>query len=105
MRPHTLRSVLGAVALVAAASPALRAAEPLKPQGNPPAAAFNRLHPYEEIVDLLKGYAAAYPKWTRLESIGKSGQGRDLWMIAITNTEIAITPSSTSFIRTGSLAR
>ncbi len=85
MRPHTLRSILGAVALVAAASPALRAAEPLKPQGNPPAATFNRLHPYEEIVDLLKGYAAAYPKWTRLESIGKSGQGRDLWMIAITN--------------------
>ena len=59
--------------------------EPLQPQGNPPAAAFNRLHTYEEIADLLKGYAAAYPKWTRLESIGKSVQGRDLWMITITN--------------------
>jgi hypothetical protein len=48
-------------------------------------AAFNRLHTYEAIVDLLKGYAAAYPEWTHLESIGKSGQGRDLWMITINN--------------------
>ncbi len=85
MRPRTSRSILAAVALAAAFPVLGRAAEPLKPQGNPPAATFNRLHPYEEIVDLLKGYAAAYPKWTRLESIGKSVQGRDLWMITLTN--------------------
>ncbi|HET9226926.1 MAG TPA: M14 family metallopeptidase [Thermoanaerobaculia bacterium] len=61
------------------------AAEPIQPQGTPPTAAFNRLNTYEEIVAVLKGYATAYPKWTRLESIGKSIQGRDLWMITITN--------------------
>lgn len=77
-------SMLGALALLAV--PALpSSAEPLRPRGNPPAPAFNRLHTYEEIVDVLKGYAAAYPEWTRLESIGKSAQGRDLWMITITN--------------------
>jgi len=86
MRPRTPRLVLGALALLAAASPSfLRAAEPIRPQGNPPAASFNRLHTYEEIADLLKGYAAAYPKWTKLESIGKTLQGRDLWMITINN--------------------
>ncbi len=83
MRPITTRFALAALGLLAAVSPALAA--PIAPQGKPPAAAFNRLHTYEEIVDLLKGYAAAYPRWTRLESIGKSAQGRDLWMITLTN--------------------
>ena len=82
MRPRTTRLIAGALALLAAASPSLlRAAEPIKTQGNPPEVAFNKLHTYEEIVDILKGYAAAYPKWTKLESIGKTVQGRDLWMI------------------------
>jgi hypothetical protein len=79
--------LFGALALLAVPS----FAEPIRPHGNPPPPppppipAFNRLHTYEEIVDILKGYAAAYPEWTRLESLGKSAQGRDLWMITITN--------------------
>lgn len=88
MRPRkhvfaTLAVIAGITGL--AASPSFAA--PLQPQGNPPSARFNRLNTYEEIVDLLKGYAAAYPRWARLESIGKSIQGRDLWMITITNPE------------------
>ena len=85
MRLRGQNLFFGALALLAALP--LSAAEPLRPQGDPPAASFNRLHTYEEIVDLLKGYAAAYPRWTRLESIGKTGQGRDLWLITITNPE------------------
>jgi hypothetical protein len=83
MRTRIPRFVLGSLALLAASAPALAA--PIQPQGKPPAAAFNRLHTYEEVVDLLKAYAAAYPRWTRLESLGKSAQGRDLWMITVTN--------------------
>jgi Zinc carboxypeptidase len=71
--------------LAAISPPRTEAATPIVPTGAPPAATFNRLHTYEEVVELLKGYAAAYPQWTRLESLGRSGQGRDLWMIAITN--------------------
>ncbi len=82
MRAH--RFVFGALALLTLVATAGDAA-PIQTQGNPPAVAFNRLHTYEEIVGILKDYAAAYPKWTRLESIGKTIQGRDLWMIAITN--------------------
>jgi Zinc carboxypeptidase len=86
MRPRASRIVLGALALLAAASPSLlQAAEPLRPQGTPPAPAFNRLNTYEEITGYLKGYAAAYPKWAKLESIGKSAQGRDMWLLTITN--------------------
>ncbi len=85
MRPRISRLVLGALGLFAAVLPC--SAEPIQPQGKAPAATFNRLHTYEEIVDLLKAYAAAYPRWTRLESLGKSAQGRDLWMITVTNPE------------------
>jgi hypothetical protein len=85
MRKHTRNLFFGALALLATSQGF--AAEPLRPQGTPPAASFNRLHTYEEIADLLHGYAAAYPRWARLESIGKSGQGRDLWLITITNPE------------------
>jgi hypothetical protein len=88
MTPRAHRLALGALALLGftSALPA-RAAEPLRPHGTPPAASFNRLHTYDEIAGLLHAYAAAYPRWTRLESIGKSAQGRDLWMIAITNPD------------------
>ena len=84
MRSHARSLIIGALALLTLAV-SLPAADPIRPQGTPPAPSFNRLHPYEEIVDLLKGYAAAYPKWTKLESIGKTIQGRDLWMITINN--------------------
>jgi hypothetical protein len=74
---------LALVAFLATLSPAVAA--PLKPEGPPPPATFNRLHDYDEISDLLKGYAKAYPKWTKLESLGKSIQGRDLWMVTLNN--------------------
>ncbi len=74
MRTRAQNLFFGALALLIAIP--TFAAEPIRTQGNPPAASFNKLHTYEEIVDLLKGYAAAYPRWTRLESIGKSGQDR-----------------------------
>jgi hypothetical protein len=80
-----MRLVIATLALLAVPS---FAADPIQPQGTTPPQqipAFNRLNTYEEIAGYLKGYAAAYPKWTRLESIGKSIQGRDLWMITITN--------------------
>jgi hypothetical protein len=79
------RISIPAFALLLSAPAGAFAAEPLKPVGKPPAAEFNRLHTYEEIVDLLKAYNAAYPKWTRLESLGKSIQGRDMWMLTLNN--------------------
>lgn len=60
-------------------------AEPLKPTGKAPEPSFNRVHTYEELVDLMRGYQAAYPRWVRLESIGKSREGRDLWMLTVHN--------------------
>eukprot|EP01135_Chromosphaera_perkinsii_P001993 Nk52_evm40s215 gene=Nk52_evmTU40s215 len=40
-------------------------------------------HKYESMVDLLKEYNHVYPELTSLFSIGKSVEGRDLWVMKI----------------------
>ena len=42
---------------------------------------------YDELTAALKKLAAAYPKLAKLESIGKSHEGRELWLMTITNFE------------------
>ena len=76
----TLALLIALPSLAGAAEP-----QPLKPAATPPRPDFNRLHTFEEMVGYLKGYAAAYPGWARVESLGKSAQGRDLWMITLQN--------------------
>ncbi len=46
---------------------------------------WNRYRDNQQIADLLKGLAEAYPNLSRLESIGKSIEGRDIWVITITD--------------------
>ena len=46
---------------------------------------FNKFHRYEELTFLLKAYAKEYPDLIKLESIGKSYEGRDVWLITATN--------------------
>jgi murein tripeptide amidase MpaA len=46
---------------------------------------FDKYYRYEELSRLLKQYVAAYPGLLRLESIGKSYEGRDVWLIVATN--------------------
>jgi len=46
---------------------------------------FNHYHSYQEVTDLLKSFADAYPDLAKLHSIGKTPRGRDLWVLEITN--------------------
>jgi murein tripeptide amidase MpaA len=46
---------------------------------------FNKFYRYNELTRLLKAYAKEYPNLIRLESIGKSHEGRDIWLITATN--------------------
>ena len=48
-------------------------------------ARFDRYYRYEELTRLLHDYAESYPKLLKLESIGKSHEGRDVWLITATN--------------------
>ena len=49
------------------------------------AISWNRYNDHAGITDILKKIVKAYPGLARLESIGKSYEGRDLWCIAITD--------------------
>lgn len=46
----------------------------------------NKYHSYEEITSHLKDLNAKYPNKTYLYSIGKSRKGKDLWVLAIADT-------------------
>jgi len=46
---------------------------------------FNRWHDTNELAADMKRLQAAFPKFLKLESIGKSFRGRDLWLMTINN--------------------
>jgi murein tripeptide amidase MpaA len=50
-----------------------------------PEVKFDTYYRYEELTHNLQGYAQEYPQLVRMESIGKSYEGRDLWLVTVTN--------------------
>ncbi len=46
---------------------------------------WNRYYTFEGVVDIMQKIAKAYPNLARLESIGKSYQGRDIWLLTISD--------------------
>ncbi len=46
---------------------------------------FYKFYRYDELTQLLQAYVKEYPKLFKLESIGKSYEGRDVWLITATN--------------------
>lgn len=43
----------------------------------------NKYLDYEELTATLQGWATAYPEFTRLQSLGTTDEGRELWMLTI----------------------
>ena len=50
-----------------------------------PSVAFDRFYRYPEFTALLRAFAAESPTLVALESIGRSHEGRELWVVAVTN--------------------
>lgn len=50
-----------------------------------PDISFDRYYRYDELTTLLQGFAAEFPSWVSVESIGKSHEGRDIWLATVTN--------------------
>jgi murein tripeptide amidase MpaA len=48
---------------------------------------FDTYYRYEDLTRILEGFAEEYPGFVRLESIGKSYEGRDIWLAKVTNYE------------------
>ncbi len=59
--------------------PAGAPADPLVP------AQWNRYHSYAEAAKLLRALANAHPNRARLQSLGRSFGGREMWLLTITN--------------------
>ncbi len=52
-----------------------------------PAIAFDRYYRYDEFTSLLQAFATEFPSLVQLTSIGKSHEGRDIWLVTVTNQE------------------
>ena len=50
-----------------------------------PSIAFDRIYRYDDLTRLLHAYADEYPALVKLASIGKSHEGRDIWVVTLTN--------------------
>src|SRR5437899_2616502 len=51
-----------------------------------PAIAFDRFYRYADLTALLNAFVTENPKVVSIESIGKSYEGRDIWVLTVTNT-------------------
>src|SRR6266508_6532683 len=50
-----------------------------------PSVDFKRFYRYAELTELIKGFAAEFPQLVSFESIGRSHEGRDIWLATVTN--------------------
>ena len=50
-----------------------------------PAIKFDRYYRYDELTSLLQAFAQENPGLAKIESIGKSHEGRDVWLLTVTN--------------------
>ncbi len=48
---------------------------------------WDRLYPNAEVLAMLRAYAAAYPDFVKLESLGKTSAGGDTWLLSVTNSK------------------
>jgi len=49
--------------------------------------AYDHFYAYDELTDTLRTWSEEAPNLCALESIGKSYEGRDIWLVTVTNTE------------------
>ena len=46
---------------------------------------YDRFYRYAEFTEILKGFVKKFPKLLAIESIGKSHEGKDIWVVTATN--------------------
>ena len=54
-------------------------------QPKPPTPRFDTFYKYDALTRLLFDYADAYPTLVQVASIGKSHEGRDIWLITVSD--------------------
>jgi hypothetical protein len=62
------------------------------------AVAYDHFYAYEELTDTLRAWAEEAPTLCAVESIGKSYEGRDIWLVTVTNTETGAHSDKPAFL-------
>ncbi|HLL12620.1 MAG TPA: M14 family zinc carboxypeptidase, partial [Rubrivivax sp.] len=55
-----------------------------------PTPRFDQFYRHDELTRLLQEYAAALPQLVQLQSLGKSYEGRDIWLVILSNQATGI---------------
>ncbi len=58
---------------------------------------YDQYFKYDELTEILKGFAADYPDYVRLTSCGKSSEGRELWFVTLTKREAGLPEDKPAF--------
>jgi murein tripeptide amidase MpaA len=58
---------------------------------------FDRFYRYAELTEILKAFAAEHPRLVALQSIGRSYEGRDIWLATVTNTASGVAIDKPAF--------
>ncbi|MGQ9853640.1 MAG: M14 family zinc carboxypeptidase, partial [Candidatus Oleimicrobiaceae bacterium] len=64
---------------------------------------LDNYHSYEEVLALLRNMQAAHPDLATLLSAGKSYQGRELWVVQVTNRKVGAPEEKPAVFIAGSL--
>jgi murein tripeptide amidase MpaA len=64
---------------------------------------FDHFYRHEELGELLCAYAQARPGLVQLRSIGKSYEGRDIWLLVVTNTATGADTDKPAFWADGNI--
>ena len=65
--------------------------------------AFDRFQRYDELTNTLKELAARHPRLFALESIGRSHEGRDIWVVCATNLDTGPASDKPAFWADGNI--
>jgi murein tripeptide amidase MpaA len=68
-----------------------------------PAIEFNRYYRYDELTKLLQAFAKDFPDFVDLSSIGKSHEGRDIWLVTVTNKKTGPASDKPAFWSDGNI--
>ncbi|MCA9767225.1 MAG: peptidase M14, partial [Gemmatimonadetes bacterium] len=89
---RTLRLLLPTLCLATATAAGQQALGNLAAAGSPRApkvqVSWDRFYDHAAIGEIGRRLQAAHPNTCRLSSIGKSHEGRDLWLITVTNFDV-----------------
>ena len=81
----------------------LLAGSPLVPKQTPPDPYFNRINPNDTIYAHLRGYAAAFPDWVDLSSLGETSAGGETWLLTVNNPNTGAIEDKPAFYIDGAI--